>query len=154
MIIVAKTDAAHEDLACRPARAERIWLLTSGRFDRDADRVNGSIGQHPTHREKVAVRPDHPDSRPAETFFEVMERLPGFARCGGAARRRDARHQIRVHLDAPALLPVLCDKQYGGRLRGLTLGESAAVTRQKRLGGDAAGRQSADDTARAACPPA
>jgi 23S rRNA pseudouridine1911/1915/1917 synthase len=138
LIIVAKTDAAHEDLARqfhdRLVQKEYI-ALTSGRFDRDADRVNEPIGQHPTHREKMAVRPGHPESRPAETFFEVIERFPGFALV--RARPKTGRtHQIRVHL-MHLRCPVLCDKQYGGRSR-VTLGELRSITRQKRLGGDAA----------------
>lgn len=137
VIVVAKTDAAHEDLARqfhdRLVQKEYI-AITSGRFDRDADRVNEPIGQHPTHREKMAVRPGHPDSRPAETFFEVIERFPGFALV--RARPKTGRtHQIRVHL-MHLRCPVLCDKQYGGRSR-VTLGELRSVTRQKRLGDDA-----------------
>jgi 23S rRNA pseudouridine1911/1915/1917 synthase len=138
VIVVAKNDAAHEALARqfhdRLVQKEYI-AIASGRFDRDADRVNEPIGQHPTHREKMAVRPDHPDSRPAETFFEVLERFPGFALV--RARPKTGRtHQIRVHL-MHLRCPVLCDKQYGGRSR-VTLGELRSITRQKRLGGDAA----------------
>ena len=137
VIVVAKNDAAHEALARqfhdRLVQKEYI-AIASGRFDRDADRVNEPIGQHPTHREKMAVRPDHPDSRPAETFFEVLERFPGFALV--RARPKTGRtHQIRVHL-MHLRCPVLCDKQYGGRSR-VTLGELRSITRQKRLGGDA-----------------
>ena len=138
VIVIAKNDAAHEELARqfhdRLVQKEYI-AIASGRFDRDADRVNEPIGQHPTHREKMAVRPDHPDSRPAETFFEVLERFPGFALV--RARPKTGRtHQIRVHL-MHLRCPVLCDKQYGGRSR-VTLGELRSITRQKRLGGDAA----------------
>lgn len=137
VIVIAKHDAAHEDLARqfhdRLVQKEYIAIV-SGRLDRDADRVDEPIGHHPTHREKMAVRPDHPDSRPAETFFEVMERFPGFALV--RARPKTGRtHQIRVHL-AHLRCPVLCDKQYGSRSR-ITLGEMRQVTRQKRLGGDA-----------------
>lgn len=136
VIVVAKNDAAHEALARqfhdRLVQKEYVAIV-SGRLDRDADRVNEPIGHHPTHREKMAVRPDHPDSRPAETFFEVMERFPGFALV--RARPKTGRtHQIRVHL-AHLRCPVLCDKQYGSRSR-ITLGEMRQVTRQKRMGGD------------------
>ena len=137
VIVVAKNDAAHEALAKqfhdRLVQKEYVAIV-SGRLDRDADRVNEPIGHHPTHREKMAIRPDHPDSRPAETFFEVLERFPGFALV--RARPKTGRtHQIRVHLQH-LRCPVLCDKQYGSRSR-ITLGELRQVTRQKRLGGDA-----------------
>lgn len=137
VIVVAKNDAAHESLARQfhDRLVQKEYLaISAGRFDRDADRVNEPIGPHPTHREKMAIRGDHPDSRPAETFFEVLERFPGFALV--RARPKTGRtHQIRLHL-AYLRCPVLCDKQYGSRSR-ITLGEVRSITRQKRLGGDA-----------------
>ena len=132
-IVVAKTDAAHQALAQqfhdRTVRKEYLAIV-AGRPDRDADRVSEPIGPHPTHREKMALRADHPDSRPAETFFEVVERFPGFALMR-AHPKTGRTHQVRLHL-AHIRCPVLCDKQYGGRSR-ITLGEIRAITRQKRL---------------------
>lgn len=140
-IVVAKNDAAHEALAKqfhdREVRKEYLAII-AGRLDRDADRVNEPIGPHPTHREKMAVRGDHPDSRPAETFFEVVERFPGFGLVR-AHPKTGRTHQIRLHL-MHLRCPVLCDKQYGSRSR-ITVGELRQITRQKRLGGDLA-----DDT--------
>jgi 23S rRNA pseudouridine1911/1915/1917 synthase len=133
VIVVAKNDAAHQALAQqfhdRMVRKEYLAIV-AGRPDRDADRVNEPIGPHPTHREKMAVRSDHADSRPAETFFEVVERFPGFALMR-AYPKTGRTHQIRLHL-AHLRCPVLCDKQYGGRSR-LTYGEVRAITRNKRL---------------------
>jgi len=132
-IVVAKNDAAHQALAeqfhNRTVRKEYLAII-AGRPDRDADRVNEPIGPHPTHREKMALRGDHPDSRPAETFFEVVERFPGFALMR-AHPKTGRTHQVRLHL-AHIRCPVLCDKQYGGRSR-ITVGELRAITRQKRL---------------------
>jgi 23S rRNA pseudouridine1911/1915/1917 synthase len=104
--------------------------IVAGWPDRDADRVNAAIGPHPTHREKMAVRSDHPESRPAETFIEVVERFPGFALVR-AHPKTGRTHQVRLHL-AHIRCPVLCDKQYGSRSR-ITAGELRAITRQKRL---------------------
>jgi 23S rRNA pseudouridine1911/1915/1917 synthase len=133
VIAVAKTDAAHQSLAEqfheRTVRKEYLAIV-AGRPDRDADRVNEPIGPHPTHREKMALRTDHPDARPAETFFEVIERFPGFALMR-AQPKTGRTHQIRLHL-AHLRCPVLCDKQYGSRSR-ITVGELRAVTRLKRL---------------------
>lgn len=137
-IVVAKNDAAHEALAKqfhdRLVRKEYLAII-AGRLDRDADRVNEPIGPHPTHREKMAIRTDHPDARPAETFFEVVERFPGFGLVR-AHPKTGRTHQIRLHL-MHLRCPVLCDKQYGSRSR-ITVGEVRQITRQKRLGGDMA----------------
>ncbi len=130
VIVVAKTDAAHAALAAQFHErevAKEYLAIVAGRPDRDADRVVAPIGPHPTHREKMAVREEHPESRPAETFFEVLERFPGFALV--RARPKTGRtHQIRLHL-MHLRTPVLCDKQYGGRAR-ITAGELRAITRR------------------------
>jgi 23S rRNA pseudouridine1911/1915/1917 synthase len=136
VIVVAKTDAAHQSLAAqfheRHVKKEYLAIV-AGRPDRDADRVNEPIGPHPTHREKMALRADHPDARPAETFFEVVERFPGFALVR-AHPKTGRTHQIRLHL-AHLRCPVLCDKQYGSRSR-ITVGELRGITRLKRLAPD------------------
>jgi 23S rRNA pseudouridine1911/1915/1917 synthase len=136
VIVVAKHDAAHHALAQqfhdRTVKKEYL-ALAAGRPDRDADRVNEPIGPHPTHREKMALRTDHPDSRPAETFFEVLERYPGFALIR-AHPKTGRTHQVRLHL-AHIRCPVLCDKQYGSRSR-ITAGELRAITRKKQLAPD------------------
>jgi 23S rRNA pseudouridine1911/1915/1917 synthase len=94
--------------------------ITAGVPDHDRDRIDLPIGPHPYQREKMAIRPDHPESRPAETFYEVERRFDGFAlvRCFPKTGRT---HQIRLHLAAIGC-PVACDRLYGGRAR-LTRGE-------------------------------
>jgi 23S rRNA pseudouridine1911/1915/1917 synthase len=135
VIVVAKTDAAHQSLAAqfhnRTVKKEYLAIV-SGRPDRDADRVNVPIGPHPTHRERMALRAEHADSRPAETFFEVVERFTGFALMR-AHPKTGRTHQIRLHL-AHIRCPVLCDKHYGSRSR-ITAGELRAITRQKQVAG-------------------
>jgi 23S rRNA pseudouridine1911/1915/1917 synthase len=86
-----------------------------------------AIGPHPSHREKMALRDDHAESRPAETFFEVLERFPGFALVR-AKPKTGRTHQIRLHL-MHVRTPVLCDRLYGGRAR-ITAGELRAITRR------------------------
>jgi 23S rRNA pseudouridine1911/1915/1917 synthase len=90
--------------------------------------VVAAIGPHPSHREKMALREDHAESRAAETFFEVLERYPGFALVR-AKPKTGRTHQIRLHL-AHLRTPVLCDKLYGGRAR-ITAGELRMITRRK-----------------------
>ena len=81
VMVVAKTDRAPFAL-CRAVRAaddrkgifRASWSATP---DRDRDLIDQPIGVHPYQREKMAIRRDHPTSRPAQTFYEVLERFAG-----------------------------------------------------------------------------
>jgi 23S rRNA pseudouridine1911/1915/1917 synthase len=118
VIVIAKTDPAHLALAAQfEARTvqKEYFALTSGVPDRDRDVIEMPIGPHPQQREKMAIRPEHPRSREARTFYEVAERFRGLA----AVRvfpKTGRTHQIRLHL-AHIGCPVLCDRLYGGRGR-------------------------------------
>jgi 23S rRNA pseudouridine1911/1915/1917 synthase len=123
VILVARNDRAHSKLAKQfAARSieKEYFALVSGCPERDRDIIDCPIGFHPHVREKMAVRRDQIDSRPAQTFYEVLERFDGFA----ALRllpKTGRTHQIRVHLNHIGC-PVLCDRQYGGRSQ-ITRGE-------------------------------
>lgn len=115
-ILVAKHDQAHARLAAQfrdRTVAKEYFALVSGSPERDRDVIDCPIGMHPTHREKMAIRRDDTTSRPAETFYEVIERFDGFAAVR-ASPKTGRTHQIRVHLNHVGC-PVLCDRQYGGR---------------------------------------
>jgi 23S rRNA pseudouridine1911/1915/1917 synthase len=116
VIIVAKNDHAHDALAAQfKARSvEKQYLaIVIGAPEFDQDIVSAPIGDHPTEREKKAVRPGHASSREAVTHYEVVERFRGYALV--RARPKTGRtHQIRLHL-AHAGYPVLCDRLYAGR---------------------------------------
>ena len=123
VIVVAKNDQAHGNLATQFQNRlveKEYFAIVAGVPHLDRDRIEEPIGFHPHEREKMAIRRDHPLSRAAETFYEVVERFDGFA----AVRilpKTGRTHQIRVHLGHIGC-PVLCDRQYGGRAR-LTRGE-------------------------------
>jgi len=68
----------------------------------------------------MAVRHDHPESRQAQTFYEVLERFDGFAAVR-ALPKTGRTHQIRLHLGHIGCA-VLCDRLYGGRSQ-ITRGE-------------------------------
>lgn len=72
--------------------------------------IDAPIGRHPTHRTRMAVRPD---GRFARTHVTVRERYAAHAllRCRLDTGRT---HQIRVHL-AHWGHPIVGDPQYGGR---------------------------------------
>jgi 23S rRNA pseudouridine1911/1915/1917 synthase len=115
VIVVAKNDQAHEALAAqfksREVKKEYLAIVV-GAPDRDRDVIDEPVGDHPTNREKKAIRRQDPDARPAVTVFETVERFTGYALVR-ALPRTGRTHQIRLHL-THVRLPVLCDKLYGG----------------------------------------
>ncbi len=115
VIIVAKSDQAHDALAAqfksREVKKEYLAIVL-GVPDRDRDVVDEPIGDHPTQREKKAIRREDPNARPAVTVFETVERFVGYSLIR-ALPRTGRTHQIRIHL-AHIRHPVLCDKLYGG----------------------------------------
>jgi 23S rRNA pseudouridine1911/1915/1917 synthase len=122
-IIVARNDQAHAKLARQfAARSieKEYFAVVCGSPQRDRDFIDCPIGFHPHVREKMAIRRDQSDSRPAQTFYEVLERFDGFAALR-VLPKTGRTHQIRVHLNHVGC-PVLCDRQYGGRSR-ITRGE-------------------------------
>lgn len=123
VIVVAKHDLAHQRLALQFERrtvTKEYFALVAGRPNLDRDVIDLPIGLHPHHREKMAVRRDDPNSRPAQSFYEVLQRFDGFASVR-ITPKTGRTHQIRVHL-ASIGCPVLCDRAYGSRAR-LTRGE-------------------------------
>ncbi len=122
-ILVARNDQTHTALSRQFADRQikkEYFALVSGRPPRDRDLIDSPIGFHPRVREKMAIRRDDSASRPAQTFYEVLERFDGFASVK-ALPKTGRTHQIRVHLNHVGL-PVLCDRQYSGRRR-ITRGE-------------------------------
>jgi 23S rRNA pseudouridine1911/1915/1917 synthase len=120
LILVAKTDAAHESLQRQIAdrAVERRYLaIVRGAPKFERAEVDACIGRHPVDRKRMAVLPSTavPPPRPALTELQVLERFPGFALL--EARLRTGRtHQIRVHCSYIGH-PVVGDPLYGPRLR-------------------------------------
>jgi 23S rRNA pseudouridine1911/1915/1917 synthase len=123
VILVARNDRSHSNLAKQfSSRSieKEYFALVCGVPQCDQDMIDCPIGFHPRIREMMAIRRDHPESRPAQTFYEVLERFDGFAAMK-LLPKTGRTHQIRVHLHHIGC-PVLCDRQYGGRSR-ITRGE-------------------------------
>lgn len=116
VIVIAKNDQAHTHLMRQFEKRtvqKKYIAVVSGAPDRDRDRIEAPIGQHPYQRERMAVRAGHKSSKAARTFYEVQERLGRFA-VVHAFPKTGRTHQIRVHL-AHINAPVLADRLYSGR---------------------------------------
>jgi 23S rRNA pseudouridine1911/1915/1917 synthase len=118
VIVVAKNDQAHDALAAqfKSRQVEKVYLaIVAGVLNYDRDVIDEPIGDHPTHREKKAIRREDASARPAVTAYEVLERFAGYTYIR-AMPKTGRTHQIRLHL-AHVGAPVLCDRLYGGRAR-------------------------------------
>lgn len=129
VIAVAKTNAVHMHLAAQWAArtvTKTYVAICCGPLDHDRDVIDAPIGRHPYQREKMAIRAGHETSKPARTFYEVLERFSRFTlvRLNPETGRT---HQIRVHMEHRGS-PVLCDRLYGGR-SVLTVGQLAKLVR-------------------------
>lgn len=123
VILVAKHDLAHSKLAVLFERREiekEYYSIVLGAPERDRDVIEQPIGMHPTQREKMAIRRHDPESKAAETFYEVDERFDGYAAVK-VLPKTGRTHQIRVHM-CHIGHPILCDRQYGGHSQ-ITRGE-------------------------------
>jgi 23S rRNA pseudouridine1911/1915/1917 synthase len=123
VIVAAKNDRAHLSLAAQFEQRtvqKEYFAIVAGVPDKDRDQIDLPIGFHPYQREKMAIRHGDPNSREAQSFYEVIERFRGFASVR-ILPKTGRTHQIRVHL-ASIDCPVLADRQYGGRSQ-LTRGE-------------------------------
>jgi 23S rRNA pseudouridine1911/1915/1917 synthase len=117
LLVVAKTDAAHLDLAelfadhGRTGSLEREYLaLVWGRFDAAAGKIAAPIGRDPRHREKMAVAAKE-RGRHATTHWRLKEAL-GPASLIACRLETGRTHQIRVHM-ASIGHPLLGDSVYG-----------------------------------------
>jgi 23S rRNA pseudouridine1911/1915/1917 synthase len=123
VILVAKSNAVHlrlsEQFEQRDVHKE-YFALVVGHVELDRDVIRLPIGPHPYQRDKMAIRRDHPQSRDAETWYEVAERF-GKMTALKVEPKTGRTHQIRVHLDHIGT-PVLCDRLYAGHAR-ITRGE-------------------------------
>jgi 23S rRNA pseudouridine1911/1915/1917 synthase len=141
LMVVAKTDAAHQGLAALFADHGRTGSLTReyralvwGAFDAKAGSVDAPLGRHPHSREKMAVVPAG-RGREAVTHWRLEQAL-GPANLVACRLETGRTHQIRVHL-AHIGHPLLGDPVYGAGFKTKANQLSAGA----RLALEALGRQ-------------
>ncbi|KRM22208.1 RluA family pseudouridine synthase [Latilactobacillus graminis] len=113
LLMVAKTNAAHESLSAQLKAKENLReyiALVHGTIEEDEGTIDAPIGRSKVDRMKQAIVND---GRPAVTHFTVIERFTDFTliKCRLETGRT---HQIRVHL-AYINRPVAGDPVYGPR---------------------------------------
>jgi 23S rRNA pseudouridine1911/1915/1917 synthase len=114
VIVVAKDDATHRDLAAQFARrtVEKTYVaLVRGRVRALSGAIDAPLGRDRRQRLRISSRTDRP--RDALTHYTVLERLPRHTWL--EIRPRTGRtHQIRVHMKMLGH-PIAGDPLYGGR---------------------------------------
>jgi len=116
LLVVAKSDAAHQGLAGQFKRHEvskTYKALVYGNPKEDEGVIDAPLGRHPTDRKKMSTRSRR--SKEAITRWRVHERF-GVAAMLDVDIVTGRTHQIRVHLSALGL-PVLGDSVYGNPKR-------------------------------------
>lgn len=112
LLVVAKTDAAHESLSQQMAAhsVARVYhAVVYGGFKEKEGFVEAPLGRHKTDRKKMAVT--QANSKYAYTSYKELVRYNGFTHI--ECRLKTGRtHQIRVHL-ASIGHPVAGDGVYG-----------------------------------------
>ena len=141
LLVVAKTDAAHQGLSALFADHGRTGSLVReyralvwGALDSPGGVVDAPLGRHPRHREKMAVV-DNEASREAVTHWRQLEAL-GPATLIACRLETGRTHQIRVHL-AHIGHPLLGDSVYGAGFKT----KAAHLSPDARAALEALGRQ-------------
>ncbi len=115
VIIVAKTDQAHRELAKQFAERtvmKEYVALVSGVPRLMSGSVQKAIGRNPRHRHKMAVVEEGHGGRASWTDWVLVERYGDLAALLKCTLHTGRTHQIRVHLSSIGH-PLLGDSAYG-----------------------------------------
>lgn len=133
LLVVAKTDKAHEGLAKLFAAHDierRYYAVVAGHPAPPAGIVRTQIGRHPSNRKKMAVLPDG-KGKHAVTHFRMVEPLKKAAlvECQLETGRT---HQVRVHM-AHIGHPLIGDSVYNNRQKAFKFGPNQSYFKRQAL---------------------
>jgi 23S rRNA pseudouridine1911/1915/1917 synthase len=130
LMVVAKHDAAHEELArqFRDREVEKDYIALVWGVVQAGRRIDAPIGRDPADRKKMSARARR--SREAVTRIVRAEHLNPAVTLAQVAILTGRTHQIRVHLSAIGH-PIVGDALYGG-VRRRVPGDLRAVTHLQR----------------------
>ena len=131
LLVVAKTESAHEDLADQ-FRAREVFksyvALVHGQIEKDFGEIDQPIARDPRRRTRMAVVRG---GRAALSIYRARQRFTRFTLLD-VQLRTGRTHQIRVHL-AWVKHPVVGDETYGGG-RDKTVSDPVTRSRIAKLG--------------------
>jgi 23S rRNA pseudouridine1911/1915/1917 synthase len=130
LMVVAKNDAAHEELArqFQDREVEKEYVALVWGVVQAGRRIDAPIGRDPSNRKKMSAKARR--SREAVTRIVRAERLNPGVTLARIAIQTGRTHQIRVHLSAIGH-PIVGDPLYGG-VRRRVPGDLRAVMRLER----------------------
>jgi 23S rRNA pseudouridine1911/1915/1917 synthase len=130
LMVVAKHDAAHEELArqFREREVEKEYIALVWGEVNAGRRIDAAIGRDTANRKKMSARARR--SREAVTRIVRAERIHPMLTLAHVAIHTGRTHQIRVHLSAIGH-PIVGDPLYGGIHRRVP-GDVKAVTHLER----------------------
>jgi 23S rRNA pseudouridine1911/1915/1917 synthase len=134
LLVVAKTESAHENLAEQFRRREvqkKYIALAHGRMREETGRIEQPIGRDERNRTRMSVVPKGRGGREALTLFQVRQRFERFTLLD-VEIKTGRTHQIRVHL-AWIKHPVVGDETYNAG-RDKNIPDAALRARIERLG--------------------
>jgi 23S rRNA pseudouridine1911/1915/1917 synthase len=133
LLVVAKTDAAHEGLAKLFAShdIDREYLaVVSGIPAPPAGTVRTQIGRSNTNRKKMAVLPEN-RGKHAVTHFKTIETFKSTALVG-CTLETGRTHQVRVHMTHIGH-PLIGDSTYSNRQKSYRIGPNQSIFARQAL---------------------